>query len=551
MIISHGTEKEMNIANLKARVIAVGTVTPSQALGAQGSPELLFLSDGVVQIPAVLTDAAWEHLQQEEDRECFSSLVHTMVCLQTYSLQFHMDPEKRKSRFFLSLGMLATMAAGPIKECPPCCTTLPSVRVKICDTWRTLQSPESAVTQSSQSGGNLSELLDVWQYDCLMDLVEEIQERLTAARGSASQQPSTSRDPLPPPSGLRVRTGWDVDRVRFKGAGPFSVPVVHLVIPDRAAPPPEAPAQPDEGGGMQSGLIPPSGDRPVVSSTPADQPHASTSGRHTGPRDAARGRGFEETTTTPPREGLQHVCEAPLLDQSNPWNMFPPPSEVFCTSSSSETSPGKGLSPSQAECEEGLDPDVSATPAASKEDQSFLPPYQNPPAHAASCLTPVSSGSSLPDSAAQVEPTAVLSSGEKIPCLAMEADVCSEKDLQGTTSSACRVKRKRPESCHRQSGTAAGPEQEGVPRVDPSPPSWLFESQPRPTPQAGCSSQQAGGASSPPPPPPVVHSDGSHFSYRYKVSLKNMQDLSRFKVADHHLRWAVKYLVVPKHVDKP
>ncbi|KAG7281517.1 hypothetical protein CRUP_007551 [Coryphaenoides rupestris] len=535
MIISHGTENEMNTANLKARVIAVGTVTSSQALGAQGSPELLFLSDGVVQIPAVLTDAAWEHLQQEEDRECLSSLVHTMVCLQTYSLQFHMDPEKRKSRFFLSLGMLATMAAGPIKDCPPCCTTLPSVRVKICDTWRTLQSPESVLTQSSQSAGNLSELLGVWQYDCLMDFVEEIQERLTAARGSASQQPSTSRDPLPPPSGVPVRTGWDVDRVRFKGAGPFSVPVAHLVIPDRVAPPPEAPAQPVEGGGTQSGLIPPSGDRPVVSSMPAAQPRASTSGHHGGPRDTARGRGFEETTTAPPREGLHHVCEALFLDQSNPWNMFPPPSEVFCTSSSSETSLVKRLSPSQAGCEE-----------------SFLPPYQNPPAHAASCLTPVSSGSSPPDSMAQVEPIAVLSSGEKIPCLAVEADVCSEKDLQGTTSSACRVKRKRPESCHRQPGTAAGPEQEGVPQVDLSPPSWLFESQRRSTPQAGCSSQQAGGASSPlPPPPPMVHSDGSHFSYRYKVSRKNMQDLSRFKVADDHLRWAVKYLVVPKHVDKP
>jgi hypothetical protein len=47
----------------------------------------------------------------------------------------------------------------------------------------------------------------------------------------------------------------------------------------------------------------------------------------------------------------------------------------------------------------------------------------------------------------------------------------------------------------------------------------------------------------------VVHGDGSSFSYRYKVSVKTVMDLSRFRVADDHLNWAVKYLVVPRHTD--
>ncbi|KAK0132245.1 hypothetical protein N1851_032961 [Merluccius polli] len=572
MIISHGTEKEMNTANLRARVTAVGPMPHSQALEVQGPPELLFLSDGVVQIPAILTDSAWEHLQEEEDRECFSSLVNTTVCLLTYSLQFHVAPEKRKSRFFLSLSKLATMAAGPVKECPPCCTTLSSVRVKICDMWKALQDPSSGHTES-QSGIDLTELLGVWQHDCLMDLAEEVQERLTAARRSSSPpQPSTSRDPLALPFGTHARTGWDVDRVRFKGAKPFSIPMAHLIIPDTVAPTPGPPTQPYEGSATPSGLIPPSGDQPVVNSMPAAQPHASTSGHSAKPQDVARaGRGFEETRSPPP---FFEVREAMLLedmdhDTSNPWDRFPPPSKMFCTSSCSEMS--NSCAGSRLECEEemvavtgtqaplgGLDHDVSTAATSvesSKGHQSFLPPYQNPaPLHALR-FTPTSSRSSPPDSMAQAEPIAVQSSREKTPRLVKEkADVCSKKEPQDAsgevvpTTSSAGVKRKRPEHHHHPPGTAAGPEQEGVPWVDLSPPSWLFESQPGPIPEAGRSSQQAGVAAGGASKPPAVHSDGSRFSYHYKVSWKNTQDLSRFKVADDRLHWAVKYLVTPKQL---
>uniref|UniRef100_A0A8C5AEV1 Shelterin complex subunit TPP1/Est3 domain-containing protein n=1 Tax=Gadus morhua TaxID=8049 RepID=A0A8C5AEV1_GADMO len=416
MIINHGTEKEKNIANLKARVIAVGKMTNSQALGVQGPPQLLFLSDGVVQIPAILTDTAWENLQEDEERECFSSLVNTTVCLQTYSLQFYMAPEKRKSKFFLSLSNLAATAAGPIKEGPPCCTTLSSVRVKISDTWKALQHQNLAQTEISQSAIDLTQLLGVWQEDCLMDLVAEVRERLTAARRTT---------------------------VRCKGAETFSIPMAHLIIPDTAALSLRPPTQPGEGSTQQSGLIPPSGDPPVLHSTPAAKPKASSSR---------------------PRAEPQDEVDA---DQSNPWNMFPPPSKVFCTSSASTSSP--------ADCGD-LAEHSAIQPSGGKSPGPVEDHHQPPP------------------------------------------------------------------------GPAGVAEQGGVPCVDLSPPSWLFESHPGPVPEPRRSSQQgrvAGGGTY----SPVVHGDGSSFSYRYKVSVKTVMDLSRFRVADDHLNWAVKYLVVPRHTD--
>ncbi|CAL8324541.1 unnamed protein product [Gadus morhua 'NCC'] len=545
MIINHGTEKEKNIANLKARVIAVGKMTNSQALGVQGPPQLLFLSDGVVQIPAILTDTAWENLQEDEERECFSSLVNTTVCLQTYSLQFYMAPEKRKSKFFLSLSNLAATAAGPIKEGPPCCTTLSSVRLKISDTWKALQHQNLAQTEISQSAIDLTQLLGVWQEDCLMDLVAEVRERLTAARRTTSQQPSTSRDPPARPLGIHVRTEWDLDRVRCKGAETFSIPMAHLIIPDRAALSLRPPTQPGEGSTQQSGLIPPSGDPPVLHSTPAAKPKASSSRPRAEPQDVVRGCGFEKTPP-PPRGNCHNDGEGVLLeevdaDQSNPWNMFPPPSKVFCTSSSSETSPGTKPSPCQearpdpavhlqAQWEKraltrnrapqvGPDGDVSPTLEPSKGDQSLITPYQKP----ASPHSPTASTSSPADCGDLAEHSAIQPSGGKSP---------------------------GPVEDHHPPppGPAGVAEQGGVPCVDLSPPSWLFESHPGPVPEPRRSSQQgrvAGGGTY----SPVVHGDGSSFSYRYKVSVKTVMDLSRFRVADDHLNWAVKYLVVPRHTD--
>ncbi|KAJ3596519.1 hypothetical protein NHX12_002926 [Muraenolepis orangiensis] len=519
LITSHGTEKELNSANLKARVVAVGKMSHSQALVIQGPPELLFISDGVVQIPAVLTDTAWEHLQEDEDRESFSSLVNTTVCLQTYSLQFHMTTEKRRSKFFLSLGKLATMAAGPVKECPPCCTTLSSVRVKICDTWTALQHQNSPQAEFSQSGIDLSELLGVWQYDCFMDLAEEVRLRLTAARGSASPQPSTSRDPPGRPLGAHLRTAWDIDRVRCKGAKPFSIPMAHLVIPDTAPR-----SQPVDASATPSGLVVyPMG------------------GQSAEPQGAAREPFLEVNRAALSEEMDQgHV--------SDPWTAFSGASKVFSSSLSYDTSPRSQALTSTQVPSGGLEHDVSPTVTGSTGDQSFLPPYQNPVPMHASPHTPPSSESSPPDCAARADPNAAQSSGERTPGL-LEKDPSDASGEAVPTTSGAGVKRKRREHHHHHPSTVAGPEQEGAPCVDLSPPSWLFESQTGPLPEAGRGSQQARVANGGVSYPAAVHSDGSRFSYHYKVCLKNVQDLSGFKVAGDHLHWAVKYLVVPKEAD--
>uniref|UniRef100_A0A668AG97 Shelterin complex subunit TPP1/Est3 domain-containing protein n=1 Tax=Myripristis murdjan TaxID=586833 RepID=A0A668AG97_9TELE len=217
MILSHGSEQISSTVWLKAHVIGVGQMSQSQAQGSDGPTGLLFLSDGKVQIPAVLTKSAWEHLQEQEDRECFSSLVNTTVCLQAYRMQFHMALEETRCRFFLSIDKLATAATGPEKDNTPCCTTLPSVRYKICKTWESLLSHDLLDSQKSQCEFDLSDLLGEWQHNCVQDVLQDIRERLRPEWRS-SPQPSTS--------------SWEEH---------FSVPVTWLLIPDEEAQEPQKP----------------------------------------------------------------------------------------------------------------------------------------------------------------------------------------------------------------------------------------------------------------------------------------------------------------------
>uniref|UniRef100_A0A3Q1BX94 Shelterin complex subunit TPP1/Est3 domain-containing protein n=1 Tax=Amphiprion ocellaris TaxID=80972 RepID=A0A3Q1BX94_AMPOC len=183
---------------------------------------LLYLSDGQLQIPTVLTAAAWEHLQDQEDRECFTSLLNSTVCIQDYRLLFHMAPEETRCRFFLSVGQLATVAAGPVKDKPPCCSTLNSVQGKIRLTWRALRGQEDS---ESQDGHELTVLLDEWQRDVLEELKQDIRRRLNPQPSTSSHQASSTLH----------TTGWDLDRIRYKGEEPFSVPMRYLLIPEDAA----------------------------------------------------------------------------------------------------------------------------------------------------------------------------------------------------------------------------------------------------------------------------------------------------------------------------
>uniref|UniRef100_A0A4W6EZL7 Shelterin complex subunit TPP1/Est3 domain-containing protein n=1 Tax=Lates calcarifer TaxID=8187 RepID=A0A4W6EZL7_LATCA len=322
LILSYGSEEggssSTSSGRLKAHVIGVGQMSQSQAQGSEDPSGLLFLSDGVLQIPALLTASAWEHLQEQEDRECFTSLVNTTVCIQDYRLHFHMAPEQNKCRFFLSVGELATTAAGPVKDSTPCCTTLPSIRLKICKMWRTLLSQEEQDSQKSQCGFDLSELLGEWQHDCVQTVLKDVRESLMVAS-----------------SGFTV-TSWDVNRIRYKGVKCFSVPIKYLLLPEEDAQQLQTP--PDVRSRTQSGDCP-----PVWKPSETTQPSVDDADWQIAtPAAAERGCDTDENSPLPVEHHVLHEdMTAQMIDGdirllSNPWDIFPPPSD---TSSSSSASP--------------------------------------------------------------------------------------------------------------------------------------------------------------------------------------------------------------------
>uniref|UniRef100_A0A3Q4AGF5 Shelterin complex subunit TPP1/Est3 domain-containing protein n=1 Tax=Mola mola TaxID=94237 RepID=A0A3Q4AGF5_MOLML len=306
LILSYDSQQRTSSSvRLKAHVIGVGEMSQSQAQSSDSPTGLLFLSDGVLQIPAVLTALAWEHLQDQEDRESFSSLLNTTVCIRDYRLQFHMAQEQTKCRFFLSVGELATTAAGPVKDNTPCCTTMFSVRQKICMTWRVLLHQEALDSQASQCGFDLSELLGEWHHDCVQAVLEDVKERLmiVCSRPMSLQHSTSYSASMLTQQDTSVATGWDVDRIRYKALKPFSIPIKYLLIPVKNA------LQLQTEGNVAS--------KPTVLETD----HSSTND-------------FPSTEDSMLNEDMiTRMVDRPL---SNPWDIFPP----LCTaSSSSDVSP--------------------------------------------------------------------------------------------------------------------------------------------------------------------------------------------------------------------
>uniref|UniRef100_A0A8C6WYA9 Shelterin complex subunit TPP1/Est3 domain-containing protein n=1 Tax=Neogobius melanostomus TaxID=47308 RepID=A0A8C6WYA9_9GOBI len=286
LIESYDGNEGIRTAGLQAHVVGVGRMSQSQALGSEGPTGLLYLSDEHVQIKAVLTDL-----------ECFSSLVDHSVCITDYMLLFHCSSEQSRSCFYLSVGKLGTRAVVGMKNITPCCTSLPSVRKKICQTWRVMLSQQD--TQKSQSGFNLTELLGEWQQDCLQTELEHVQKLL-------SPQPSTST--LNPTVTLKS----------------FAVPVQSLLIPDAPRP---LNAQPQTG----SENVGPS---EILETSPdSTDPQISLSEGTTKPQSTSEDtvNALEDGPVVPSGSGTSPV--------SNPWDMCPPPSNTSSTKSSPQASP--------------------------------------------------------------------------------------------------------------------------------------------------------------------------------------------------------------------
>ncbi|TMS05588.1 hypothetical protein E3U43_004838 [Larimichthys crocea] len=553
LILSYGSDPQVeegggsssSSGGLKAHVIGVGPMSQSQAQGSEGPTALLFLSDEVLQIPAMLTASAWEHLQYHEERESLSSLLNTTVYIQNYRLQFHAAPEKTKSRFFLSVGELATTAAGPVKESTPCCTTLPSVRQKICKTWRLLLDQEMQESQRSQCGFDLSELLGEWQQDCLRTVLEDVRERLTTA---SRPQPSTSASSLTHPGALTA-TGWDVDRVRYKREKCFSVPVKCLLVPEEDALQPQTP--PLSGSGTPSRLTAASEDSMGDSSESAQPSVDDAEWRIAQPAVLETVCDAKDDSPPPPadhsKDMIVGVIHSDIRPLTNPWDIFPPPGD---TSSSSCSSPEDR--PTHSPHDHAVaksEPDHAAVLTStqfpvqsSKEplqtsEQSILPPYQlqlPTTSHHASVSSSTSSSVKTP------EPFTRLSN------LSPAAD---KHHTDPASNEESQEKRKSGKAKRKSSTPEAGVDgEEEEAEISRSPPSWLFDSEADGGAAQDSSQHQRQTMLR---KTPTVHSDGKRFSYSYQASGQNLQDFSRFKVAGLWLQWAVKYLVVPKQTDNP
>ncbi|KAM4553377.1 adrenocortical dysplasia protein homolog isoform 2-T2 [Fundulus diaphanus] len=517
LILSYGSRDEAGSGStgglLRAHVITVGQMTESQARDFDGPTGLIFLSDGLLQIPAVLTASAWERLQDLEERESFRSLLNTTVLMRDYRLQFHMDPEVSRCRFFLSVGELATHSAGPVRDCTPCCTSLESVRTKMWRTWRSLLGQDCS--QCSQDELDLTDLLEEWQQDVLQTLLQDVRERLAALR---RPQPSTSGR-SPSLSCCSAVTGWDADRVRYRGEPSFSVPASCLLIPEEDARRLEAetggsgqadassaehaqwqipePAggqtEQDAGGGQVSD---PGGSGGGMVSDPG----GSGGGMVSDPGGSGGAGGSGERS--PPL--LEDA--APLLDLtagllSNPWDMFPPPGVTSSTSDSS--------------------PEPTPTLPCSQPD---------PVAVATSTQLPVQ----IPPAPHRDQPPASSSSTGPTPPEPPPSDATGSAVLENHG----RPKRKLCDV----TAEAVEPDLRG------SPPSWLLGSR---SGESSGNEDEGGPSGSAPRRTPSVHSDGTPFSYAYRVLGQNLQDFSQFGVATSLLHWALRYLLTPEPAEHP
>lgn len=503
LILTYGSPEGSSCGSrvgLRAQVVDVGPMSLSQVRASDRPRGLLFLSDGVLRIPALVTPSAWDHFQELEDRDSFASLLNTIVCIRDYRLNFLMAPEEAECKFFLTVGQLGMAAASPVEDNTPSHTTLASVKQKIRQTWRSLQDQEVVDSEESQYGIDLTELLEEWHRDYMQCVQEDAEERLTKTCSSdESSQPCASNWH----SHTSTTTHWDIDRVRYKGEKSFTVPLKYLLIPEDV---------------MQGKTV------PVLNNILPDEvssPSKATS------KESVDDRILQD-------DMIVELTDSGTRPLSNPWDIFPPPS---ITSSCSEASPD--LTPTQIRhCLTESSPVKTSTQLPvrsstqaeqasehSKDESSLLPPYQKAPSSSGPLI---SAGSSATDGVSELCSN---TAPKRSPGLETEERKCGK------------AKRKR-------SGPPREHREEDV-QVSRSPPSWLFDTQAGSRAQDKSLHRQAPAIGSVSRRAPSFHSDGTPFSYSYKMSGQNLQDLSQFKVTDSTIQWAVRYLLAPKQNDDP
>ncbi|KAK3533758.1 hypothetical protein QTP70_025833 [Hemibagrus guttatus] len=217
--------KEQRGTSVRAHVVGVSDLTESQRTDVSDAC-MLFLSDGTVFIPAVLSAAAWEHMQELEERDTFSGLDNTTVSVRKFQLNFHMDPELTNCQFYLTVNQIVTVGRVTRHHRPPSWQDISTHDAAISQATNpddmavrvSLMKESSVTSMSSQSGFPLSCLMGAWHNDIFMDLLNDAMQKIAA--------PSAGHLGMAPP------THWHRERLRCRGEECFSTPVSHLLIPE-------------------------------------------------------------------------------------------------------------------------------------------------------------------------------------------------------------------------------------------------------------------------------------------------------------------------------
>uniref|UniRef100_A0A8C1MBT1 ACD shelterin complex subunit and telomerase recruitment factor n=1 Tax=Cyprinus carpio TaxID=7962 RepID=A0A8C1MBT1_CYPCA len=280
---------------VKANVVGVCDISDSQRME-HTDVCMLFMSDGSAVIPAVLSDAAWERLQDLEEMESFTGLHNAIVYVRSFELKFDMNPDLASCQFYLKVNQMNTICIASKHQHPPSCTTLPSVRDQIIKTWRYLRYVPNL------PGVSLSSLLDVWHNDIIINILNDATEKITM---SATYCPSVA-----------TPTHWHRERLHWRGQEQFIVPVPFLLIPEEQRELMTDDPIADSESETPNDLAPPPVESHPTSASSANQTMAA--------QDGISGSCPEEGQSTLEHTRPEVLCGTGELsgDGESPWDMF-------------------------------------------------------------------------------------------------------------------------------------------------------------------------------------------------------------------------------------